>query len=79
MRIFQVNSVSCSRKGTYDAEVQFKYGDYDKPTYKQVLISSGWPSHSSAREQAETIARAIEKELIEKALELLGKYKEAKP
>lgn len=79
MRLLEISAVSCSRKGTYDAEVQFRYGYYDKPDYKQVFISGGWLSSKSAKEQAEIVARAIENELINKGLELMGKYKEAKP
>lgn len=79
MRLIEVNAVTCKRGITYDAEVQLRYGDYENLIYKQIFVSGGWPSKHSAKEHAQVLATAIENELISKALEIMSKYKEAKP
>jgi hypothetical protein len=77
MQLLEVSAVSCHRGRTYDAEVQFKHGDWDSLQYKQVVISTGHLDSKAAKAAAETVAASVRDTLVQTALSLLSVYKEA--
>lgn len=79
MRVIQISSVSCDRRGTFDAELQFKWGEFDNPNYKQVLISAGHASSKEAKDAAQVVADDLEKAVTNAAISFMYKYKDAQP
>lgn len=75
----QVTPVVCSRKGSYDAEVQLKEG-LDEPVYKQVLIQSGFLMRADANKAAQDVADHLKKLMWSAGRDYLtSKYKDAQP
>ncbi len=77
--MIEITAVACSRKGKFDAEVQLKYGTFDEPTYKQVVVSTGHPTREAAKEAAKVIASKLYSELTSRAISCLSRWPNAKP
>lgn len=74
-----VSAVVCSRRGTYDAELQVMQDSGDKPVYKHVLLQAGYKTHEKAQQRASAEAEDVYNIMWSHARDYLtSKYKDAK-
>lgn len=80
MKYYSVVAVVCSRRGTYDAELQFKTetGLDDQPQYISKFIEGGFFDRTIAKARAEREAEHVQGIIESHVRDYLKKYPDAK-